>query len=92
MTSIGVVVWSYYLKMRQNKSLEQFLQKTIALCAPLSTRLKNAKLTSVVEAAGGFFLGVTVATAVTTYYVMILMLLLIRFFLRGYCWRCKALL
>ena len=53
-TSIGVVVWPYYLKRRKNKSLELFLQETIAMCAPLSERLKNATLTSSVEATGNF--------------------------------------
>jgi len=53
-TSIGVVVWPYYLKTRKNKLLEEFFQETIALCAPLSVRLKNAKLTSEVEATGNF--------------------------------------
>jgi flavin-dependent dehydrogenase len=53
-TSIGVVVWPYYLKRRKNKSLELFLQETIAMCAPLSERLKSATLTSAVEATGNF--------------------------------------
>jgi len=53
-TSIGVVVWPSYLKMRKNKPLEQFFQETIELCAPLSARLKNAKLISPVEATGNF--------------------------------------
>lgn len=53
-TSIGAVIWPYYLKTRKNKSLEQFLQETIELCAPLNVRLKNAQLTSAVEATGNF--------------------------------------
>ena len=53
-TSIGVVVWPYYLKTRNKKPLALFLQETIALCAPLNARLTNAKLTSEVEATGNF--------------------------------------
>lgn len=53
-TSIGAVIWPYYLKMRNKKPLDQFLQETIALCAPLSLRLKNAQLISPVEATGNF--------------------------------------
>ena len=53
-TSVGAVTWPYYLKMRNKKPLEQFLQETIALCAPLSARLKNAQLTAPVEATGNF--------------------------------------
>tara|TARA_R110002049_G_scaffold300266_5_gene490992 strand:- start:3897 stop:5252 length:1356 start_codon:yes stop_codon:yes gene_type:complete len=53
-TSVGVVVWPYYLKTRKNKSLERFLQETIALCEPLNIRLKNAKLTTAVEATGNY--------------------------------------
>ena len=53
-TSVGAVTWPYYLKTRREKSLEQFFQETIALCAPLSERLQHAQLTSVVEATGNF--------------------------------------
>lgn len=53
-TSIGAVIWPYYLKMRNKKPLDQFLQETIAMCAPLSARLKNAELTSAAEATGNF--------------------------------------
>ncbi|HEY8856599.1 MAG TPA: NAD(P)/FAD-dependent oxidoreductase [Rugosibacter sp.] len=53
-TSVGAVTWPYYLKTRNKKSLEQFLQETIALCAPLSERLQHAQLTSPVEATGNF--------------------------------------
>lgn len=53
-TSIGVVVWPYYLKTRNKKPLALFLQETIAMCIPLSERLKNATLTSAVEATGNF--------------------------------------
>lgn len=53
-TSVGAVTWPYYLKTRNKKSLEQFLQETIALCPPLSERLQHAQLTSPVEATGNF--------------------------------------
>ncbi|MDD4929325.1 MAG: NAD(P)/FAD-dependent oxidoreductase [Gallionella sp.] len=53
-TSVGAVTWPYYLKTRHDKSLEQFLAETIALCAPLSERLKDAQLASPVEATGNF--------------------------------------
>ncbi|WP_413436521.1 NAD(P)/FAD-dependent oxidoreductase [Sulfuriferula sp. GW1] len=53
-TSVGAVTWPYYLKTRNKKPLEQFLQETIALCAPLSERLQHAQLTSAVEATGNF--------------------------------------
>jgi flavin-dependent dehydrogenase len=53
-TSVGAVSWPYYLKTRNKKSLEQFLQETIDLCAPLRKRLQNAQLTSPVEATGNF--------------------------------------
>jgi flavin-dependent dehydrogenase len=53
-TSVGAVTWPYYLKTRKEKSLEQFFQETIAMCAPLSERLQHAQLTSTVEATGNF--------------------------------------
>jgi len=53
-TSVGAVAWPYYLKTRNGKSLEQFLQETIALCAPLSARLQHAQLASPVEATGNY--------------------------------------
>ena len=53
-TSVGAVTWPYYLKTRNKKSLTQFFQETIALCAPLSERLQHAQLTSPVEATGNF--------------------------------------
>ena len=52
--SVGAVIWPYYLKTRNKKSLERFFQETIALCAPLSERLKHAHLTSPVEATGNY--------------------------------------
>ncbi|MHB1174211.1 MAG: NAD(P)/FAD-dependent oxidoreductase [Sulfuriferula sp.] len=53
-TSVGAVTWPYYLKTRNKKPLEQFLQETIALCAPLSEKLQHAQLSSPVEATGNF--------------------------------------
>ena len=53
-TSVGAVTWPYYLKTRNKKSLEQFLHETIALCGPLSKRLRHAQLSSPVEATGNF--------------------------------------
>ena len=53
-TSVGAVVWPYYLKTRNRKSLEQFFQETIALCPPLQKQLQQAQLTAPVEATGNF--------------------------------------
>lgn len=53
-TSVGAVTWPYYLKTRNKKSLELFLQETIALCAPLNEKLQHAQLSSPVEATGNF--------------------------------------
>jgi len=53
-TSVGAVAWPYYLKTRGKKSRAQFLQETIALCAPLSERLQHAQLASPVEATGNY--------------------------------------
>ena len=53
-TSVGAVTWPYYLKSRGRKPLEQFFQETIALCAPLSERLKSAQLSTPVEATGNY--------------------------------------
>ncbi len=53
-TSVGVVVWPYYMKTRQKRPLEQFFRDTIALCAPLSQRLQSAQLLNTVEATGNF--------------------------------------
>ena len=53
-TSVGAVIWPYYLKTRGKKSLDIFFQETIALCKPLETLLKNAHLVSSVEATGNF--------------------------------------
>lgn len=53
-TSVGAVIWPYYLKTRKKKSLEHFFHETIALCAPLHTRLRHARLISPVEATGNY--------------------------------------
>jgi flavin-dependent dehydrogenase len=53
-TSVGAVIWPYYLKTRNKKTLEQFFRETIALCAPLSEQIRNAQLSSPVEATGNF--------------------------------------
>ncbi|HEX5362889.1 MAG TPA: NAD(P)/FAD-dependent oxidoreductase [Gallionella sp.] len=53
-TSVGAVTWPYYLKTRKEKPLAQFFQETIAMCAPLSERLRHAQLSSPVEATGNF--------------------------------------
>ena len=52
-TSIGAVVWSYYLKTR-DVPIKDFLLASIALCPALATRLKGATLVSQVEATGNF--------------------------------------
>jgi flavin-dependent dehydrogenase len=53
-TSVGAVTRPYYLKTSNEKSLEQFFQQTIALCAPLNERLRHAQLASPVEATGNY--------------------------------------
>ena len=53
-TSVGAVTWPYYLKTRGERSLEQFFNQTIAQCAPLSERLRHARLVSPVEATGNY--------------------------------------
>jgi flavin-dependent dehydrogenase len=52
-TSIGAVVWSYYLKMR-SKPLAEFFKDSIAMCPALAARLEGAELVSEVEATGNF--------------------------------------
>src|SRR6201996_7227867 len=52
-TSIGAVVWPYYLKSRKVPVRDFFLD-TIAMCPPLAERLKNAELVSEVEATGNY--------------------------------------
>jgi flavin-dependent dehydrogenase len=52
-TSIGAVVWPYYMKTR-NTSVREFFLATIALCPPLAERLSAAALMSDVEATGNY--------------------------------------
>jgi flavin-dependent dehydrogenase len=52
-TSVGAVVWPYYLKSRA-KPVDAFFFDTLALCPPLAERLKQASLASPVEATGNY--------------------------------------
>jgi flavin-dependent dehydrogenase len=52
-TSIGAVVWPYYMKTRRT-SVREFFLDTIALCPPLAERLSGATLLSDVEATGNY--------------------------------------
>jgi flavin-dependent dehydrogenase len=52
-TSIGAVVWPGYMKTR-NVSVREFFLSTIALCAPLAERLRDAALSTEVEATGNY--------------------------------------
>jgi flavin-dependent dehydrogenase len=52
-TSIGAVVWPYYMKSR-TRPLREFFLDTIALSPALAERLRNAELVSEVEATGNY--------------------------------------
>jgi flavin-dependent dehydrogenase len=52
-TSVGAVVWPYYLKSR-TQPVREFFLATIALCPPLAERLEGATLISEVEATGNY--------------------------------------
>jgi len=52
-TSIGAVVWPYYLKSRKVPVRDFFLE-TIEMCPSLAQRLKNAELVSEPEATGNY--------------------------------------
>lgn len=52
-TSVGAVVWPYYLQSRKT-SVEAFFLETIALCPPLAARLSKATLVNGAEATGNF--------------------------------------
>ncbi|MBW4053133.1 MAG: NAD(P)/FAD-dependent oxidoreductase [Proteobacteria bacterium] len=52
-TSVGVVVWPYYMKQRTKPVREYFLE-TIALSPALAERLSGAELASEVEATGNY--------------------------------------
>jgi flavin-dependent dehydrogenase len=52
-TSVGAVVWPYYMKRRKTPVRDFFLE-TINLCAPLASRLADAQLVSAPEATGNY--------------------------------------
>ena len=52
-TSVGAVVWPYYMKSRRTP-VREFLLATIAMCPPLAARLSGATLVSDVEATGNY--------------------------------------
>ena len=52
-TSIGAVVWPYYMRSRK-KPLREFFLETLAMCSPLAERLEAAELISDVEATGNY--------------------------------------
>ncbi len=52
-TSVGAVIWPYYLKTR-TKPVKDFFTDLIAMCPALADRLKGAELVSDVEATGNF--------------------------------------
>jgi len=52
-TSVGAVVWPYYLKSRA-VPVEQFFLATIAACAPLAERLASAQRITEVVATGNY--------------------------------------
>jgi flavin-dependent dehydrogenase len=55
-TSVGAVVWPYYMKARARPLPDYFLE-TLALCPPLAERLRGARLASAVEATGNYAYG-----------------------------------
>jgi flavin-dependent dehydrogenase len=52
-TSVGAVVWPYYLKARA-KPVNEFLMDTIALCPALAARLEGAERVTDAEATGNY--------------------------------------
>jgi flavin-dependent dehydrogenase len=52
-TSVGAVVWPYYMKNR-DKPLREFFMETIARCPALAERLAQAELVSEPEATGNY--------------------------------------
>ena len=52
-TSVGAVVWPYYMKAR-DKPLREYFLDTIALCPALKERLANAELAADPEATGNY--------------------------------------
>jgi flavin-dependent dehydrogenase len=67
-TSIGAVCWPYYMKTRSTEP-QQFLLDTIALCRPLTERMRNARLASPVTATGNY--SYTSRRAVGANYIML---------------------
>jgi flavin-dependent dehydrogenase len=57
-TSVGAVVWPYYMK-RRTRAVNEFLLETIALCPPLAARLAQAQLINEAEATGNYSYGCT---------------------------------
>ena len=53
LTSVGAVVWPYYMKTRK-VPVPEFLMATIQLCAPLAKRMAQARLVAHVEATGNY--------------------------------------
>ena len=52
-TSVGAVVWPYYMKQR-TKPPREFVLETIQLCAPLAERLAQAQRVTDVEVTGNY--------------------------------------
>jgi flavin-dependent dehydrogenase len=52
-TSVGAVVWPYYMKAR-DKPLAEYLMDTIALVPPLAERLKDARMVAEPTATGNY--------------------------------------
>lgn len=52
-TSVGAVVWPYYMKAR-DKPLREYFMDTIALCPSLAERLSGAQLVAEPEATGNY--------------------------------------
>ena len=52
-TSVGAVVWPYYMKMRA-KPLREFFLDTIAMCPALHERLRDAEMVAEPEATGNY--------------------------------------
>ncbi len=52
-TSVGAVVWPYYMKTR-SKPVNEFLMDTIALCPELAARLAGAERVTEAEATGNY--------------------------------------
>ncbi len=52
-TSVGAVVWPYYMKAR-DKPLADYFRQTIAMCPALAKRLEGAQLATQPEATGNY--------------------------------------